>query len=590
MKIYPSPHEAAFNDQISIQKLPLAYVYNDDVDRLIDIKIDPEFNKPYSETALLPYQTLDTNELFIFDKNNKKIQYASNYIRQINGVYTVFPQTVKEFYPAEFTYNVLVERNDTYHTTSTYHIDLCFDYDTLNMTKIGSAFASLIANKGAKRRYPSNIILNGGDVTLTTFVNLLSLQDSCDLLCKEASKVDVNDIGDALNSHINLWLYDDSFDGAIAFSEDPANAQYELENNQIFSSALGTLKPASNKTYPYFDTENSWSVLEDLDLTPVSFFVGNNPIRILKKTNGGFLILSHTSFLENLNTEQNNDAHLRLFFEILLYVYLHSYYQTNTRTSWITDEPVDYYINLNHSYQLCHPSLNLNRILTEEKYDISHTYRIVNVTAAPKNDADEGLFQVTFIKQNRFNELIFKKESLGTAKDPAKGNNILIYTMHKSLLICKADDIVAKRIESGVQIRIIDNFHIGISPVKSSTYQINTEEEQILDLKTVGDYNIVYRDGSFYNNGNGIVVARISVTANTDVVYKDIRRLGGGEASEIPNYEMIDTGNRYGRPYRYGCPMIIQLPGRFKPMKEQIRSEVDKHIASGDYPIILYEE
>ena len=162
--------------------------------------------------------------------------------------------------------------------------------------------------------------------------------------------------------------------------------------------------------------------------------------------------------------------------------------------------------------------------------------------------------------------------------------------MHKSLLICKADDIVAKRIESGVQIRIIDNFHIGISPVKSSTYQINTEEEQILDLKTVGDYNIVYRDGSFYNNGNGIVVARISVTANTDVVYKDVRRLGGGEASEIPNYEMIDTGNRYGRPYRYGCPMIIQLPGRFKPMKEQIRSEVDKHIASGDYPIILYEE
>lgn len=584
MKIYPGRHKVRLKDQISVNTMPLAYVFNDDQDRVLDITIEPEFAKPYEEALLYPYQTLNTDNILLFNRNNRPVFNQIDYLKKIDNTWTILPQYAKEFYPKQFKYEVLVERDDIYRTDAIYNIDLCFTFDTIDRTRIGQALASLIANKGKERRYPSNIIINGGDVTLTTLVNLMELQENCDLLCDKAENFTAADIEEKLNKHINLWLYDDSFGNAIDNETD--NGSYTVMNHQVFASGSGTLKPTVNG-YANFKEDVSWEILEEISLTEVPFFTGNVPIRIYKKEKGGFLILSHTSFLENLNTSWNDSSHLRLFFELLVYVYLHGYYKTEKRTTWITDEPIDYYINTNKAYNICHPKIELKRILAEEGYDIRHRYRIVDVMIT---GIEEEPFNIFYIRQNRFGELIFKKESDETAKDPAKGNNILIYTVHKSLLLCSPEDIVAKLIETGVKVRIIDEYHIGVSAMRSSKYNIFTEEEQVLYIDQVGEYDIVCRDNTFYLAGPGIKVAHISVKINTDVAYKDIRKMGGGEASAIPNYEMIDTGNRYGRPYRYGCPIIIRLPSRFKPMKEQIRSEVEKHIASGDYPIILYEE
>lgn len=584
MKIYPGRHKVRLKDQLSINTLPLAYVFNDDQDRILNITIESDFAKPYEETLLYPYQTMDTDQTLLFNRNNRPILNKTDYLRKINNTWTVLPQHAKEFYPKQFKYEVLVERDDTYHTDAIYNINLCFAFDTINKTRIGQALASLIANKGAERRYPANIIINGGDVTLMTLVNLLELRNSCDLLCDKAENFTKESIEEKLDNHINLWLYDDSFTNAI--NDKTETGIYTVTNYQVFASGSGTLKPVADG-YVNFKEDASWEILDNIDLIEIPFFTGNVPIRIYKKEKGGFLILSHTSFLENLNTSWNDSSHLRLFFEILMYVYLHGYYKTAKRTTWITDEPIDYYMNINKAYNMCHPKIELKRILAEEGYDIRHRYRIVDVIIT---GIEEEPFDVSYLRQNRFGELIFKKESNETAKDPAKGNNILIYTIHKSLLLCNPEDIVAKLIETGVKIRIIDNYHIGISAVRSSKYNIFTEEEQVIYLDQIGEYNIVCKDNVFNKKGPGIKVAHISIERNIDVVYKDIRKLGGGEASATPNYEMIDTGNRYGRPYRYGCPIIIKLPLRYKPMQEQIRSEVEKHIASGDYPIILYEE
>lgn len=590
MKIYPSHHDVIFKEQLSSLTLPLGYVQNNNENQVVKIEIEPEFRKPYQETPLKPYQKLTSNDILLFDAMGKPIWDNTKYIRQKDGIWNVIPQQTREFYPKEFAYNVLLERNDTYNKSSKYDISLCFYWEQEGTDKIKRALASLFQNKGQAQRYPSNIVLNGGDVTLMMLANLMRLRDSCDLYICHADTPGL-DIAALLNNHTNLWIYDDSFDGLIQTSNQALDAYYELDSAEIFSSGIGFIMPDNNGQYIYFNQDAEWADLQDETYQRVSLFKTGSPLRVYKKQDAGFLILSHPSFLENLNFP-DNDAHLRLFFEVLLYVYLHSYYQTQKRTSWITDETIDYYINPNQPYYLSHPRISLPRILAEEGYNTNHAYQIININTEPKEDAD--LFQVTYLGTNRFEELLFKKEALTPLKDPAKGNNILVYTMNQSLLLCNPEDISAKLIESGITIRVIDEWHIGVSAVKSSNRKIYTEEEQILELKDLEhakeSFVVTFNDGEFSIDGSGLIIARGTISVNTNVLYRDIRRLGGGEASEEPNYEMIDSSCLYGRPYRYGCPMIIQLPERYLPMHNEIMSEVKKHITSGDYPIILYEE
>ena len=93
---------------------------------------------------------------------------------------------------------------------------------------------------------------------------------------------------------------------------------------------------------------------------------------------------------------------------------------------------------------------------------------------------------------------------------------------------------------------------------------------------------------NLYAVEDGPYFATINITRNYDIDYVDIRQLGGGDKSKT-NYEMIDTGNIKGRPYRIGNIMLIRLPKRFENIDSDVKSELNKHIASGDYPIIIYE-
>ena len=83
-------------------------------------------------------------------------------------------------------------------------------------------------------------------------------------------------------------------------------------------------------------------------------------------------------------------------------------------------------------------------------------------------------------------------------------------------------------------------------------------------------------------------VARINLSSKNSLSCGDIRQLGGGDISSL-NYEMIDSGSIKGRPYRIGSTMIIKLPKRFSAYKDILEKEIKKHMASGDYPILIFE-
>ena len=597
MKIERGTHKAYFQKQVPLGTLPLSFISNDEKDKIINIKIREDFSKPYVETPVYPHKTYSTTDVLFFTKQKKPITNVSPLFQQMDdGNYEVLSQNIKEFYPKEFTYSVLLQRTDTYKRSIDYNIEL--DFTRVTDARIRQSLLAVIQNKETMQRYPSNIVCNGGEVQTSVL-----LPKKADFIFSSYDDINDADINEALAAHKNVWLYDESFNGNIINNATKDEASFTVANSYIFSSVSGILDPITKNGTKYAITapDADWSMFtESEDTTVVSgFFTSAGPLAIIHKKNYGYLIVSHPSFLQNLNTGFDHNLALRLFMETILYTYLNGYYQTQTKTSFITDEPIDYYIHSARRYYLTHPKISLTRILQSESFNTEIQYNVVRVDTAPRNLQDTEIFAVSYIGLSRFNDLLFKKKELTAMKDPSKGNNMLIYTANKILAIYRPDQIDIWEIESGVSIRQIDTYQLGISEIKSSKHKINLTQETIVELPAVGNWVIYYdpdlatikiASAGINLPNHGIPIADLTVSINEEIDYKDIRIPGGGEASATPNYEMIDTGNLYGRPYRYGCPMIIRIPSRYKPMQEEIRNEVEKHIASGDYPIILYKD
>lgn len=614
MKIYPSKHRLYSRKQIVPGTVPLSYVYNDEKNRDITIRIEDEFGAPYVKTRILPHQLFDSDEIFLFDQSDTPVANPSSYLQRIGARWRLLPERVAEFVPKTFDFAATIQYDDLYSKELTYKIRLGFA--SLEQEVQNRLFA-LFQNTEQARQYPANIIFNNGETMPSAFLNLR--EADCDLLfftktgLEQRARENDRDLKDEIETlvaqHLNLWIVDDTFEESFFnLSPEEEYGYFRLEYNDIYTVANGTLTD-------YKDGDNfirirpgaQWDKLDYDTYQEVPFFREGTPLQILHKNGDGYIILSHTHFLSKINQSDSEKAQVRLLFETLLYVYLHSYHTCIRKQIFITDEIVDYYINTSQRYTLSHPRLNLNRLLQDDGNNPKINYRIDRVTTEIP-ETETGNYTVQYVGTNRFQDLIFKKIAEQT-KDPAKGNNVLVYTADKTILVCVPDKIALSVIESGVTIRIVDEYTIAVAPVLSTKHRIFTTEESFVTLDTIGTFVLYYNRAAYYNHAIApfavitksayagfaeqkdlVKIAEIEIAVNMDIEYKDIRIPGGGEASMVPNYEMIDTGNLYGRPLRYGGPMIIELPERFQPMKKEIKAEVEKHIASGDYPIILYKD
>lgn len=614
MKLYPSKHRVYFRKQVTPEMIPLSYVYNDDKDWNVDVQIEPVFGRPAIKTRACPYQVFDSNEIFLFDEAGVPVSDPTKYLQRIGSRWRLLPANVTDFVPKTFDFTVTVKKEGTYTKESRYRFNLGFLFTE---EALQNKLFSLLQNPKQTKQYPSNIVFNGGETMQSTFMN--RSEDNCDILFCTLEELNerasghtlAQEIDAILSEHKNLWIIDDDFDGNVfETSANTEYGQYKLDYNDIYADNGGILEQykTDDGQYVRFKAGAYWSVLDPAIYQEVPFFKEGTPVQLLHSPDKGYVVLSHTALLSKINTNAEGQAQVRLFFELLSYVCLHGYFACGKQNVFITDEPVDYYINTTQRYYLSHPRLNLDRILQEAGFNIQTPYQINDVEISIPA-AEIGNYAVEYTGTNRFNDLIFKKIA-GRTKDPAKGNNVLIYTADKTMLLCDIREIALDIIETGITIRQEDAYTLAISPIKSTAYRIYTENEVFVSFTNAGAaagdlvYSLYYDRNSYTNHAippfrivlsgetgtNLVKLATIIISVNRNMEFKDVRQPGGGEASAIPNYEMIDTGNRYGRPYRYGGPMIIELPERFRPMNDQIRSEVDKHIASGDYPIILYKD
>ena len=588
MKIYPCAHDVKIKKQLDFGDIPLAYLHGNEDNKAVVITIQEDFANPPRRENVRPYQSFDSKKITLFDENNKPLN-STLHLENKGSKYYVKPSGIiseSVIHASEkFTYSVLLHKQDTYQKSNVYNIRL-----NAADKQIAEALSKICCNNDEKELYPTNIYFNDKTrLPQDFFTQNLSEADftfvPLDIIGERAQELKITTgqyIDQQLSKHLNLWILDESFQNTLTdIQQDEAN--YEVAEPQIFTELKDTIEPIQENVYKRFYTNNKWEKLSDKEDKYVEYFKVGGPLQIIHVESKGYVILSHPDII------LNSSRYVKLIIEVLIYTYLNTYYQTETRTSFVTDDPIDYFINVNKKYGLCHPQINLLRILSDERFNTELKYTIENVFVS--NNAEySGI--------TRFSDMLFKKVS-ERLKDHSKGNNMLAYTSEKTLLVYDRNSSRIQIIESGISLRNNGDMTITIDPMFSTRYNIVSPEEHTLTIPSkTGTYLLIYsKDNPKVfsitagdNMENSVVLAKISITDNLDIKYKDVRILGGGEWSTEPNYEMIDTGNINGRPIRYGSIMIIQLPMRFKTIQKELQSEVEKHVTSGDYPILIFKD
>lgn len=320
------------------------------------------------------------------------------------------------------------------------------------------------------------------------------------------------------------------------------------------------------------------------------FVEETTPIALVHKSDAGYIILSNESIIRN-----SQDCK-ELIYNILMHVYLNSYFETKKRTTWICDYPVESFIKYGNRLNERHSRINLTKLLSEDGYNLGIAYDELFEPIISDNVVNDT---PAYSKELRFR---VKTNTCPVRSTKEKS----IYTVNGTIMNYDTDSSVIYLLEDVPEICNIsetNRYGISINPYRSSLNNISVLHTTNLFSDAAGEpfllniYYTIYYDviekrilavkKDNFDSEEKIPLANIILDSDISIEIGDIRQLGGGEISSS-NYEMIDSGNVYGRPIRIGSTFIIKLPERFKEYRTILEKELNKHIASGDYPILVF--
>lgn len=574
MKIYPGNHSIVSTEDILINHIPLALITNEEPAGATDLEITYGKNIRIAPTQnkIYPYQTFSSNEIYFFDKDNNPVD-GSEYLKRDGNNYYFEPKKSLEFIPRKFNYSVLILKNDTYKNN--------VDYDIKIGTYSGDlSLAEKLIGISKSQETPANIKINSGSTLSSSFINI---GDGTDFIFTDKNYLDYdkfNTLKDLINKHTNVWITCDKWENLIKEDTDKKPVFLHEEDGYIYPYNI------INGIDYYIDTNYEIEEFPKSEYEYINLFIGKCPALILKKEEGAFVIISKESLLNN--TDINN----KLVYEVLLKIYLNSFYQTQQRQSVIADKNIDYYIRFS-KFNKSHPDLNLSRILYQDNFNANIKYDLAKVIT------DED---ISFLGLDKFNNLRFKSN---IKVDPEKENNYSsVLTANDTIIYFEYDKNNLSLAEDNLNIysqKNAEQCYIIVEPYRSSSKKISSEkickilvpEQGIYVLfydYTAKTFGIIESERYNYNSKTTLAMATIELKPKvSDWHFRDIRTLGGGEASDILNYDMIDTGSIKGRPYRLGSTLIIRLPERYRKYKDNLMTEIKKHISSADYPILIFE-
>ena len=576
MKIYPSKRsiKEVECDKVNLADLSLACINIDSSNFIYYAKKEHIFTDS-TQVNVKPYESFETNKLYLFDEQGEKVDIS---LKQdgTTGSYFYVPENCKEFVPTSFSYKIIVKKAMEYASDKLYDLAVVGSGEE-NFLK---GLMPLFGDAPFRGLCPANISVNNKDSQLSSIWkedyknnDFFFIETPDGITFTSGSTTGKLDVKTMLEGGTNIWLCVDSFGKTMVDSKIDT---FTYENNALYNGQDYTVK--TGKT---FDTAIENPDYPAADYAYINLFKKECPVLILHAANKGYIVVSPKSFM----TAENS----KLIYEIMMNIVLNGYYYTEEKNTWITDSPVDYLFGT-EVFNRRHPNINLNDLLVNKRYEID-SFKIISVST---NNDNVGMDQI-----NYKNDIFFKK--LGAEQDPEKGNgSISVYTTKHSVLIY--DNVVIKKIETDIDIstNITDNGHyITIGACKSSSHSICTTKPQTLHIKnasrafyiTYGNNEFCLADYAQYSEDiHGIKVALVTPIHRIDYVKYDTRISGGGlPETDEDNYNLADIGSRLGRPIRKGFSTVIRLPKKYKPYEDRIRTEVNKHAASGEFIAIVFE-
>ena len=576
-----------------ILDIPLAQI--DKNIKVSDINFTPsdDFRKSIDK-SISPYDTFDSGDYIFFDNNNNisdiKLELKDN-------KYIYNPGNTTEFIPSNFSMNATVKKNIVYNGFQKYNINVTVDNldNWPNMISIfGDAYKRGVC--------PSNIEINGGSTEKSSLASG-SIDDTDILFIKSKDGNVYSDgteipITDLLKKHVNMWIAIEDTSLKI-FAQNNGSSkitnrfktlyigeiQYNSSNNYSLLNGLGF-----NELSDIIKYNGNYSVIEP--------YVEDNPVVILHMDGYGFVVVSDAGFFNNLSDNA------KIIYDVMAYVYFNTYIDTIEKTSWITNESIDFIgrpsivLNKNHSV------LNLDKMVDEVESDIQSFYTLCRV-----NINSNYTKKVFFIEKDSNNNLYFGKFNSSGDTDPEKPNG------YKSLLTTKNtimyyDCAGIKQKESLISAQgIINNDtkknYININPFYSSKNRLRISENKLIEIPQIGIvYNILATEIK-ENNESDIEIKRRSdgvddgfikigevIVEYTDLkICNDIRITGGGLPENMPDdFDMLDISNLYGRLIRRGTSLIIKLPKVYKKYDKYIRDAVNKYKNASTYIVLKYSD
>lgn len=592
MKIYPGRHQVEQVKTVDNNRdIPLAFIDANYRDYVVNVLPRMSSNKM---EPVIPYEELHSLDVCLFDSNRNEIDNTSILQRDRDKYYYV-PQKAMAFTPQRFNYSVVGKKRMSYKMNMQYDIKVgCVDNDTMDFSKL---MIKVFGDAPIRKICPNNVFVNSGDVSVESLVNS-SIADNDFVFIKakdEKTYKEINqeiDLNLFLNEHTNVWLSVDSFSNNELVYNLPESSQEVILKKPIVYNC-----PAlKTNLFKLSSLKNEQGVIYH------NIFTGEHTAAIIKEyPNKGFVIMTPSSFIDHI---ENN---VKLFYEIMMYVYLNSYCESNKINEWITDIVPDYVAINNKLIKKVNFSSNIefNRLLNLSKNDVD----LVDVKITPDNVKFAGISN---------NHILFRKDMSNENvqyTDPAKpSGSISIFTPRQNIVYYK--DFIYK-IEENVQEKITWELQNGrlifnIKPFVDSLNGINIKQESSLQFLlfeitnnaiinvTEATLYLVCRDNilnlvpeSIYTNTNGIIIAEIQINQldNKSQVY-DMRQRGGGclESVTDPTQSLLDIGNISGMSYRKAGTVIITLPKRLEPFEDLITKVVQKHIVAEELPIILFED
>lgn len=697
MKIYPGNHIiTGDNEQVTQSEMQLGYYKEADKNAVLHVTLDESLVKlrQQNNRAVYPFQRFGTDKILFFKRAEEGYEAVegADCIKRGNDYYYFEPKNTLEYVPPEFTYSVRIKKEAGFRHDIDYNISFkCYnDFENGYAENLVSVLGSACTGK------PDNVIFNSNQDTYYSLVaedndNSNSRLDFL-VLSYDDFKKNKEDILGRLDKHTNLWVVDESFDGALkhiytnTLYPDDINIDtskefsvivenyiandndirvwvndielvkgtefYEarfddkgnlvkieekdgavMTNVIIFPPLSGSLQdrnisyyiesadevefvlqnpvinPEAELVWPKAGAKKCFDVgrfktlidelLSDGNFEITELFKGYYaPMLMVHRLGAGYIIFSSETEIRQA------DSFKDIIFDLVMRAYLNGYFETDIRTEYIADEKIDYIYNLKNRLNLSHRRIDLERLLYEDGYNMKIEFDpLFEVICEP--DKDDSEKTVVNITSPYSNELRFRRKARSYVEK--KPGEVSLFTVNNTVMNLDMDSCVMYILEDLPVISDISNENrlgLRINTMRSSHKGINSLGDTNLFSDAGGDDFLLntsytlYHDNTLkkilaartdrYNTDDKIRLAELTFKSATRIEIGDIRQYGGGEISANKNYEMIDSSSLKGRPLRIGSAFIIKLPMRFSKYRDILEAEIKKHIASGDYPMLVF--